>query len=42
MRKEINLYRKPDFTGMDTDDNPVVDLSELLEALNLNEKEDTL
>ena len=42
MRREINLYRKPDFNAMETDDSQVVGLSELLESLTLNDNEDTL
>ena len=42
MRREINIYRKPKFAVMETEEAPVVDLSEMLEGLTLNDKEDTL
>ena len=40
MRREINMYRKPRFHALAAD--PTVDLSELLEGLTLNDKEDTI
>jgi nonsense-mediated mRNA decay protein 3 len=42
MRKEINLYRKSNKSAAAAQEDSVVDLSELLEGLTLNDKEDTL
>lgn len=37
-RTNVNLYRNPDANFSDAEDLPKVDLSELLESVNLDDK----
>ena len=38
VRTNVNLYRNPDANFSDNEDLPKVDLSELLESVNLDDK----